>query len=242
MADHFAPMVTDPEHNEELPLRPRGPVSSQIKTTIEAKQPITLQIGERSFKTTLSTLTAGSSYFASSFSGRRPCSLPDGSLFVDADPDAFAHVLRYLRTGAMPLFWSQAAGFDLGLYSSVLASADYFGVDKLSAWIQGKRFFEAVQFEHKIDCREVYSVSSLRETEVFKGDTERSYEAHWGVEKEYICPTDIEEHRGMREKCGKQCAKAQEGRDVEYEEEHVIVGLAVVTKKTSLMLNVCKGF
>lgn len=112
---------------------------------------ITLQIGEGAFQTTVFTLSGNSTYFASLFSGRWNIGCDhDGSLFIDADPKAFEHLLRYMRTGVMPLFWSQAGGFDLGLYNSVLASADYFGVEKLVSWIKEKKFFNAVNFEYTL--------------------------------------------------------------------------------------------
>jgi hypothetical protein len=39
--------------------------------------------------------------------------LDDGSLFVDADPNLFGHLLQHMRRPLYcPLFWSFEAGFD----------------------------------------------------------------------------------------------------------------------------------
>lgn len=95
--------------------------------------PITLQVGEREYRTRASTLTGGSAYFASMLSGRwlgAPVSV-ERSTFVDADPDLFQHVLQYLRRGVFPIFWKRNGGFDYALYTSLLQEARYFGVEKL---------------------------------------------------------------------------------------------------------------
>lgn len=62
---------------------------------------ITLQVGERRFVTYPSTLAAESSYFTSLLSDRWR---RDGTYFIDADGDLFTYILRYLRSGVLPVF------------------------------------------------------------------------------------------------------------------------------------------
>ena len=82
------------------------PVQSQ---TVEDFDPmVILQVGERRFNTTRSTLAAGSTYFKSLFSGNfADARSEDGSYFIDADPDAFPTILRYLRHNVLPTFFDR---------------------------------------------------------------------------------------------------------------------------------------
>lgn len=68
------------------------------------RRSITLQVGERRFITTAETMTQESAFFAALFSGRRDNAEADGSYFIDADPDLFEHILRYLRRGCFLSF------------------------------------------------------------------------------------------------------------------------------------------
>jgi BTB/POZ domain-containing protein KCTD9 len=63
---------------------------------------ITLQVGERWFVTTAETITHERIFFAALFSGRWDNVEADGSDFIDADPELFEHILRYLRRGVLP--------------------------------------------------------------------------------------------------------------------------------------------
>jgi len=103
---------------------PRSPnllptTEAQLSEPRSSDASIVLEVGERQFKTRVSTLTEESSFFASMFSGRWPgtLSLEGGSIFVDADPDLFQHILRYLRRGVFPIFWNRNGGFDYCLYA-----------------------------------------------------------------------------------------------------------------------------
>jgi hypothetical protein len=51
----------------------------------------------------------------------------DGSLFVDADPKIFQHILNFMRRPSkFPLFWTKQTGFDYVLYKKLEEEADYF--------------------------------------------------------------------------------------------------------------------
>jgi hypothetical protein len=57
-----------------------------------------------------------STYFESLLSGRWNTAREDGSYFVDADPDLFVHILRYLRRRVLPVFYNLQKGHDYALY------------------------------------------------------------------------------------------------------------------------------
>ena len=82
--------------------------------------PVTIQVGERAFTTTQDTLSK-SGFLTAMLSGSGEGDLLDnGSYFIDADPDIFEYVLRYLRYGIFPLFYDQSRGHDYHRYLAVL--------------------------------------------------------------------------------------------------------------------------
>lgn len=85
-----------------------------------AATPLNLKVGERIFTTTRDTLS-NSGFFSALISGPWEGDLlMDGSYFIDADPDAFEHILKYLRHGTFPLFYDNAKGHDHRQYLGVL--------------------------------------------------------------------------------------------------------------------------
>ncbi len=72
---------------------------------------------------------------------------PDGSYFIDADPEMFVHVLAYLRRSSkFPLFWTKESGFDYVMYSKLELEAEFFGLHNLCAFIRKERYLDAVKF------------------------------------------------------------------------------------------------
>lgn len=50
----------------------------------------------------------------------------DGTYFVDADPDLFEHLLRFMRRPeTFPVFYTAANGLDYDLYSRLEVEAEY---------------------------------------------------------------------------------------------------------------------
>ena len=85
-----------------------------------AAAPLSLQVGERKFTTTKDTLSK-SGFFSALLAGPWEGDLlMDGSYFIDADPDIFEFVLKYLRHGTFPLFYDKVKGHDYRLYLAVL--------------------------------------------------------------------------------------------------------------------------
>jgi hypothetical protein len=72
----------------------------------------------------------------------------DGSYFIDADPELFEHLLRFMRRPSVfPLFYNTIQGFDYGLYSRLQEEANYFQIDTLYEWIKEKQYLLAVKIE-----------------------------------------------------------------------------------------------
>lgn len=89
-----------------------------------------------------------STYFAALFSGKWADKQEDGSYFIETDGVVFEHILQYLRTGVLPVFYDFAKGHDFALYHSLLSEAKYFGVDRLCRWLCEKKYLEAVKIRY----------------------------------------------------------------------------------------------
>lgn len=108
--------------------------------------------------TRLATLTSESGFFASMFSGRwqddhNSGQQPDGSYFVDGDPELFGHILRYLRHGNFPLFYVNGA-HDYGMYAALLGEARYFQIDRLVTWLESKKYLDALKIQSTVNWTE----------------------------------------------------------------------------------------
>jgi hypothetical protein len=108
---------------------------------------VVLNVGGQWFTTTIGTLVDRSGFFAALFSGRWP--LPeqaDGSIFVDADPGVFSHLLCYLRRGIFPLsFDEKSGGHDMKLYIDLLPEAGYFQTPLLEKWLKDELYLKCVE-------------------------------------------------------------------------------------------------
>lgn len=94
------------------------------------------------------TLTAESPFFASLLSAQWQRVQADGSYFVDADGALFPCILRYLRSGALPIFYSSFAGHDYGMYQALLGEAQHLQIPRLMDWLRNKEYEKAVKIEY----------------------------------------------------------------------------------------------
>ena len=97
----------------------------------------------------------------------------DDSLFVDADPDIFQHVLSFMRRPSQfPLFWTKAIGFDYVLYNKLEVEADYFLLHDLRDWIKEKCYLEAVKMVIEVKAISEHEFGARRDRSPYDRDTE----------------------------------------------------------------------
>ncbi|KAJ0419345.1 hypothetical protein BJY00DRAFT_314177 [Aspergillus carlsbadensis] len=204
---HSTSALSSTTHGETT----RSPIHKPPDDTIH------LQVGERHFTTTRSTLVEESAYFDSLLSGRWDTAREDGSYFVDADPDLFVHILRYLRRGVLPVFYDVQKGHDEALYDALLKEANFLGIIELESYLENRRYLGRVAASRWVgnpepECHGVWTVDS---------DVSVEHHVQWVVEKVYLCPRRIECHKGSPKSCGRECMKAKGDKLDEYEERHV---------------------
>lgn len=158
---------------------------------------ISLQVGECHFITLKSTLEEESSFFrallAEEWQGSRS---PDGWYFVDADPDLFVYILRYLRRGVLPLFYNATYGFDFALYQALQEEASYFGIEDLHIWIRDQKYAQITRIQYTVDEVKGDGVSAMDHFTTLDGTSDRLYHPTWGIEKVYQCPRNIFVEKG----------------------------------------------
>jgi hypothetical protein len=103
---------------------------------------ITINVGGRHFMVSAAVLIANSGLFRRQLSDHPSWTpQPDGSYFIDADPDLFGHLLSFMRRPSVfPVLYTPAAGFDYALYNRLEAEAEHFEMDSLSQWIRDREF------------------------------------------------------------------------------------------------------
>lgn len=118
------------------------------QSNICSVEPVVLDVGGRKFHTSIGTLTAKSDFFAAFFSGR--WEIPkqaDGSVFIDADPDLFEHIIRYLRHGIFPLAWD-VNKHDIQFYGRLGPLARYFQIPMLDTWLTDNLWYTCITGRH----------------------------------------------------------------------------------------------
>ncbi|KAL9044903.1 MAG: hypothetical protein Q9214_001993 [Letrouitia sp. 1 TL-2023] len=188
-----------------------------------AAGPIALQVGEQRFLATHDTLS-GSSYLKSISSGRWENSKQaDGSYFIDIDPDAFKHILRYLRHNIYPLCYDNVRGHDYAMYENIRSAAEYLMVEKLMEWLSKRKYLDAVTTEYQLQIEEGLASRTTSSNAVLK------FHHTYKTKKCYVCPRNIPCHYDNPQKCGKDCRRAQGDEEVQYEDIQ-IPSVLVLTK------------
>ena len=126
----------------------------------------------------------------------------DGSIFVDADPEVFEHVLNFMRRPqTFPLFWSKEKGFDLAMYNKLAAEADYFLLHDLRDWIRAGTFTDAIKTNIIVQTQTLWPERSPDPEDRYDSNTNtvevvhiRSQLVDAKVPKRYFCPSGFEDH------------------------------------------------
>ncbi|KAK4640889.1 hypothetical protein QC761_607730 [Podospora bellae-mahoneyi] len=106
---------------------------------------ITLNVGGHKFTTTINSLTTKSFLFKLLLQGDWKSSLhEDQSIFINSNPEAFRHILQYLRRGVFPLIYDQKKGHNYKLYADILAEAKHFGIPKLECWLTDQLYLRCI--------------------------------------------------------------------------------------------------
>ncbi|KAJ3181767.1 hypothetical protein HDU87_000785 [Geranomyces variabilis] len=182
---------------------------------------VKLNVGGREFLVGQSTLTLKSLYFATLLNGDFSHQLINDHIFIDADPDMFGHILRYLRRLEYPLFYKNGE-FEYSVYDQLRVEAEFFGLERLEKWIWNKEFQNVVVVERH--TREILEFVDDDVTRLELGSFLELYnKAHdpdplpanvkleflsqkAGTKAVWQCPRGIVVHHTAN-RCGRQCQK-----------------------------------
>ena len=222
-------------------------------------------MGERAFTTTPDTLSK-SGFLTAMLSGSWEGDLLDnGSYFIDADPDIFEYVLRYLRHGLFPLFYDKSKGHDYHRYLAVLerklielcftpaggrpiVSIRRFQWSLTSLSLES-RYLQINALERWIRektylkaVRTFHRASVMEDIENISRphgvEVDVKYYPAWKEERVYICPRGISLHRGNPRACGRLCRNAQGDTEPEFVDESVLK-VTVIEEETVFDATIC---
>ncbi|KAL8773755.1 MAG: hypothetical protein Q9209_001523 [Squamulea sp. 1 TL-2023] len=210
------------------------PSSSLVLSPQGTSGPIVLQVGEQRFHTSSDSLSR-SDHLNAMISGHWDSGRqPDGSYFIDADPEVFKHILQYLRLGLYPLCYDKAKGHDFAMYASIHKLANYLIIPNLVEWLSQRQYLKAVTIQTSAQIMEdVNALGDLKDLSI-----ETHYYPTWRTVKKYVCPREIYEHYNNPHGCGKACRKIQGDAEDRYHECPTLSTL-ILTKKTVFNQHVC---
>lgn len=64
---------------------------------------------------------------------------------MDADPELFSHILRYLRHGIYPVAFSRSSGHDYATYLGIERLATELRIERLTKWLVDKQYESAIK-------------------------------------------------------------------------------------------------
>ena len=111
---------------------------------------VTIKTLQRTFVTDPEGWQGQSLYFNCLFSGEWGDKQEDGSYFIESDANIFEYILRYLRTGVLPVFYDRMAGHNFPLYQALLEESKYFAIGRLERWLCERKYPEAVKIEYMV--------------------------------------------------------------------------------------------
>jgi hypothetical protein len=229
-------------HREFVRLLETSPTACQhfSSSLIMSPDLIVLDVSGRKYQTRKSTLRV-SPYFDTLLTRWNDCSdkQDDGSYFIDADPDAFQHVLDFMRRpSSFPLFWTKETGFNYALYNKLEAEADYFGLDDLHNWLRDKRYVDAVKTVVKVTALSERFIDHRGYTAERGADIQvQSFFGSYSGIKNYRNPCQIDANRYTPAIGCKSCAELLVAHGPHYDDPQKKVTL--VTTRIVFDENVC---
>ncbi|KAL8824511.1 MAG: hypothetical protein Q9170_008129 [Blastenia crenularia] len=190
-----------------------------------ASKAVILRVGETYFHTTTDTLS-GSGMLSAMLERWDTNKQPDGSFPIDADPEIFRYVLRFLRSGVYPLCYDNVKGHDFFLYAAIHQLANFLIVDDLSNWLSKQLYHQVVTIE--TSTKVVEGEDEL--VGAHGSDSRAQYHPSWTLKKKYVCPRGISKHYDNPRGCGRACRSAQGDKEDEYVEVSVLETLVVMEK------------
>ncbi|KAJ3484227.1 hypothetical protein NLG97_g7106 [Lecanicillium saksenae] len=170
---------------------------------------VVLRVGEKQFFTTRATL-AESHLLTALLSTE---ATQDGEYFLDADPDIFSQVMRFLRTRRFPLFWDNASGYDTAKYLELLVAAQFYQIPTLEMWLSEKRYLGVMNIKSEYKKYRLYGTDQIIRMHELCWDREeqtRILSISESKGKAHACPQKFWRHDGDQGKCMKaKCFQAQ---------------------------------
>ncbi|KAI4168252.1 MAG: hypothetical protein LQ343_006539 [Gyalolechia ehrenbergii] len=200
----------------------------------DASGQVILQVGEQQFHTSKATLE-GSEMLNAMVSDRwKSGEQSDNTFFLDADPEVFKHILRFLRHGVYPICYDMASGHDYGLYIAIYKLADFLWVPKLAGWLRDQRYLQALKTMTSARIKDDEDdLSAINDSNI-----KIQYHPTWRTVKRYVCPRGLSVHYDNPQACGKACRAAQGNAENEYEDCPVLSTLCV-TERVLFDQNLC---
>lgn len=202
----------------EDPVISKSPPSRELKQEEPAPQPkqITIQISDTLFTIRTSTIKKYCRVLSNQFcSGRWNAGAVqnrDGVYIMEGNADMFTYLYDYMVYDNFPLFYEYHKGFDYAKYARLLAEAQYWQVDGVTAWINEKKFETAVE----IKVTSIDSDGMVDRT--LSAGVFHEFHPRVDIDKVYICPRRIPVHRGDKGRCSIACMNARGDDDDRYEE------------------------
>ncbi|KAL8660767.1 MAG: hypothetical protein Q9202_006234 [Teloschistes flavicans] len=215
---------------------PPSPSEPSSPPPPSSSKPLVLQVGAERFMTTAATLSRSAMLAAKISDHWNSEKQADGSYFLDADPEIFKYVLRFLRHGVYPLAYDGAKGHDVGLYAAILQLADFLLVEKLASWLKEQRYLKVVQIE--TSTRVLEMEEKMEKFSVVGSESRVQWHPSWRVVKKYVCPRGITKHYDNPSDCGQACRKSQGDKEDVYEDCYAL-SVMIVKKKTVFHAQLC---
>ncbi|KAM3430367.1 hypothetical protein NHJ13734_007782 [Beauveria thailandica] len=205
VSDHRASGTGSPSYFAEAASTAGSNVASEEAIINTTPTPmldsgVVLRVGENLFFTTRATV-AESQLLMTLLSTE---ATQIGEYFLDADPDAFSHVLRFLRTRRFPLFYNHASGYDTAKYLELLVAAQYYRIPTLEMWLAEKRYLGIVNIKSDYRKYRLFGVDQITRMEELCWDREeqgRILSVSETIGKAHACPQKRWRHDGDKEKC-----------------------------------------